>query len=204
VNGESRTGATTMQVEAGLDTGPVLLRRETEIGPDETAPELATRLAEIGAPLVAETVRKLSRGEIKPEPQDGSQATSAPILKKEDGRIEWSQPAQAIYNRIRGLQPWPGTLTSFRGKTCHIWGTPAPEQPVSADPGNIIFGDRTGPATQAVGAGPRPAPSGNLLVACGSRTALRLEFVQLEGRKRVTAREFSIGARLTPSDHFPS
>ncbi len=103
VNGETRTGVTTMQVSAGLDTGPMLLKHETGIGPDETAPQLAARLAEAGAPLVAETLRKLDRGEITPEPQDNSQATLAPLLKKEDGRIDWSQPAQAIYNRIRRL-----------------------------------------------------------------------------------------------------
>ncbi|MDE3109839.1 MAG: methionyl-tRNA formyltransferase, partial [Acidobacteriota bacterium] len=105
VNGESRTGLTTMQIDAGLDTGPTLLRYETPIGPDETAPELAARLAEAGAPLVAETLRKLDRGEIAPAPQDHSRATHAPPLSKSDGRIDWSLTAPNIYNCIRGLDP---------------------------------------------------------------------------------------------------
>ena len=187
VNGEARTGVTTMQVNAGLDTGPILLKYETEIGPDETAPQLAARLAEAGAPLIAETLRKLDRGNVTPEPQDDSQATLAPLLKKEDGRIDWSQPAQAIYNRIRGLQPWPGAFTTFRGKNCHIWGRPADDaiqtQP-PAPPGAIIV------------------TAGELAVACGGNTAFHIDLAQLEGRKRVTAREFASGARLAPTDRF--
>lgn len=200
VNGETHTGVTTMQVEAGLDTGPILMKQEAVIAPDETAPQLAARLAESGAPLVVETLRKLSRGEITPRPQDNSQATLAPILKKEDGRIDWGQPAPAIYNRIRGLQPWPGAFTTFRGKTCQIWGTPAAEQSISLPPGNIIEGAEAGLTLGR----PGERAQGNLLVACGNGTALGLDAVQLEGRKRVTAREFSSGARLTPGDQFGS
>ena len=130
-NGETRTGLTTMKIDAGLDTGPMLLKYETPIGPDETAPQLSARLAEAGAPLIAETLRRLALGEINrseitPEPQDSSQVTLAPPLKKEDGRIDWSLPAQKIYNRMRGFDPWPGAFTTFRGKTCHVWGRPAP------------------------------------------------------------------------------
>jgi len=187
VNGETRTGVTTMQVNAGLDTGPILLKYETEIGPDETAPQLAARLAEAGAPLIAETLRKLDRGELTPEPQDDSQATLAPLLKKEDGRIDWSQPAQAIYNRIRGLQPWPGAFTAFRGKNCHIWGKPAVDA-IQAQP----------PAPS----GAIVASPGELTVVCGGNTALRLEFLQVEGRKRVNSREFASGARIVPNDRF--
>ena len=116
-----------MQIDSGLDTGPMLLKYETEIAPDETAPELYARLAEAGAPLIVETLRALDRGTITPTPQDNSQATLAPPLKKEDGRINWSLPAQKIYNRIRGFQPWPGTFTTFRSKQCAIWGKPAPD-----------------------------------------------------------------------------
>ncbi|HUJ33320.1 MAG TPA: methionyl-tRNA formyltransferase [Candidatus Acidoferrum sp.] len=188
VNGETRTGVTTMQVNAGLDMGPILLTREVGIASDETAIDLAARLAEIGAPLVAETLRNLDCGEISPEPQDDSQATFAPLLKKEHGRIDWSQPAQAIYNRIRGLQPWPGAFTSFRGKTCQIWGRPALDANIAASPGSILS--------------PAIPRGGELAVACGDGTALRLEFLQLEGRKRVTTREFASGAHLTPSDRF--
>ncbi len=183
VNGEARTGLTTMQINPGLDTGPMLLKYETEIAPDETAPQLAVRLSEAGAPLMVETLRRLSSGEIQPIPQDDSQASFAPILKKEDGLVDWSLTAQQIYNRIRGLQPWPGTFTKFRSKTCHIWGAPA-QTPTSAPAGTLLTQDN------------------QLLVACGDHTTLALESVQMEGRKRVTAREFANGARLAPGEKF--
>ena len=185
LNGENRTGLTTMNIDAGLDTGPMLLRFETEIGDDETAPELYARLSLAGAPLVAETLLGLDRGTITPEPQDSSQASFAPPLKKEEGRIDWSVSAQRIYNRIRGLQPWPGAFSSFRGKNCSIWGRPLsmPSAAVGL-PGEILKAES------------------NVVVSCGGATALRLEFVQLEGRKRVTALEFANGARLAPGDHF--
>jgi len=108
INGETRTGVTTMQIDAGLDTGDMLLKYETAIGVDETAPELTVRLSEAGAPLIVETLQKLDRGEITPTPQDNSQATVAPVLKKDDGKIDWQLSARKIYNRIRGLQPWIG------------------------------------------------------------------------------------------------
>jgi methionyl-tRNA formyltransferase len=184
VNGETRTGLTTMKIDSGLDTGPMLLKYETEIGPDETAPELSARLAEAGAPLVAETLRKLDRGHITPTPQDNSQASLAPVLKKEDGRIDWTLSAREIYNHIRGLQPWPGAFTTFRQKLCHIWGKPVPEA-FAGGPGGIIFpGD------------------GGLVVVCGEGTVLRVEQVRLEGRNRVTAGDFLRGARLTPGERF--
>jgi methionyl-tRNA formyltransferase len=184
LNGETRTGLTTMRIDAGLDTGPMLLKYETEIGPDETAPELYARLAEAGAPLLAETLRGIERGTLTPAPQDNSQATFAPPLKKEEGRIDWSLPVQKIYNRIRALQPWPGTFTSFRGKNCAIWGRPADLAPSQQPPGAIALrGD-------------------NVIVACGEGSALRIDSVQLEGRKRITAREFANGARLAPDDRF--
>lgn len=185
-NGETRTGLTTMQIDAGLDTGPMLLKYETEIGADETSPELAARLAEAGGPLMAETLRRLTRGEIAPTPQENSEATFAPLLKKEDGKIDWSLPAPAIYNRIRGLQPWPGTFSSFRGKNCHVWGKPAAARLGGELPGTILTsGD-------------------DVIVACAEGTGLRLESVQLEGRKRVTPREFANGARLAPGERLES
>lgn len=184
ISGETRTGVTSMQVTAGLDTGPVLLTSETGISADETTPELSARLAEMGAPLIVETLRKLERGEITPHLQDDSRATLAPLLKKEDGRVDWTQAAQSIYNRIRGLQPWPGAFTVFRGKTCHIWGRPLSE-PFAPGPSGTIAIDKQ-----------------QLAVACGHGTALRVEFVQLEGRKRITAREFASGARLSEGDRF--
>ena len=115
------TGVTTMRIDAGLDTGDILLQWETPIGPDETAPELSARLAEAGADLLVRTLAGFCAGTIQPRPQDDSLATYAPILKKEDGRIDWSNPAQQIHDLIRGFQPWPGAHTSFRGQSLHLW-----------------------------------------------------------------------------------
>jgi methionyl-tRNA formyltransferase len=185
--GETRTGLTTMRIDAGLDTGPILMRQEIGIGADETAPELALRMAEAGAPLVADTLRKLDRGEIAPVQQERAGVTLAPPLKKEEGQIEWPRPAQQIYNQIRGLEPWPGAFTTFRGQLCQIRGRPAPKP-------EIVGG---APGTVSVA-------GGVLFVACGEKTFLRVETLQLEGRKRVSAREFANGARLSPGDRFGS
>jgi len=187
VNGETRTGVTSMQIDAGLDTGPMLLKYETEIGRDETAPELTARLAEAGAPLIAETLRGIESGKIAATAQDGSQATLAPPLKKEDGRIDWWLSARKIYNRIRGLQPWPGAFTTFRGKSCQIWGKPLKPVAVGGMPGILL-----------------PTKEDGLLVICGGESVLRVEHVQPEGRKRVTAQEFLSGARLVPGERFGS
>ena len=181
LNGERKTGLTTMRLDAGLDTGPILMQQEIEIGSDETASELAKRMAELGAPLVAESLIKLERGEITPVPQDSTKATYAPILTKEQGRIDWSQTAGEIYNRIRGLAPWPGAFTTFRGKLCHVWGRPSVPVAGEAIPQN-------GGALIASGAA--------IEVVCGKGTRLQLEAVQIEGRKRISAREFVNGARL--------
>jgi methionyl-tRNA formyltransferase len=187
VRGETRTGLTTMRIDAGMDTGPTLLRVELDIGPDETASQLASRMAATGPELVVETLRGLERGELTPLPQDHSQATMAPLLKKEDGRIDWSLPAEQIYNRIRGLEPWPGAYTRFEGQLCHIWGRAArAPEPAAADavPGTLI------------------ESGSELLVACGQASWLRLEALQLEGRKRVAAPEFARGARLAAGKGF--
>jgi methionyl-tRNA formyltransferase len=183
IKGESKTGLTTMRLDPGLDTGPVLLQRETEIGSDETAPELAERMAKLGAPLVAESLIKLDRGEVLPIPQDSTQASYAPMLTKEHGRIDWTRPAGEIYNRIRGLAPWPGAFTTFRGRLCHIWGRPS-GQATARDVGTLIVSDAA------------------IEVICGEGTRLRLEGVQIEGRKRVSAREFVNGARLRRGERF--
>lgn len=200
LNGETRAGVTTMKIDAGLDTGPMLLRYETEIGRDETAPELAARLAEAGAPLVVETLRKLDRGEIAPVPQVALEATFAPPLRKEDGRIDWQLSAQHIRNQIRGLDPWPGAFTRFRGKTCRIWGRPLTVDDFpksSAGAGRLALNAPVSP----VPPGTIHASDSLIYVSCGG-SALVLTFVQLEGRKRVSAGEFANGARLAPSERF--
>ena len=182
ISGETRTGVTTMRIDAGLDTGPMLERTEVEIGADETAPELSRRLAEAGAPLIVSTLGKLERGEIVPEAQDSSQATLARPLKKEDGATDWSLTAAQIYNRVRGLEPWPGAYTTFRGQTMQFWGRRSQSGDAPGAPGSL-----------------RSSRDG-IFVACGSGTWLQLEEVQLEGRKRVRARDFANGARLGPSE----
>jgi len=191
-NGETRTGLTTMQVDAGLDTGPTLMTMEMEIGAQETSPELSARMAEAGAPLVAESLRGLASGEIAPQPQDHSKATVARLLKKEDGRIDWTASATTIYNRMRAFQPWPGAYTTFRKKTCGVWGKPATTAEAS--------GAAAGSAWRV--AGMIWVSGGEIFVSCGEATALRVESVQAEGRKRVTAQEFAAGARLTPEDRL--
>jgi methionyl-tRNA formyltransferase len=185
-NGETVTGLTTMQIDAGMDTGPTLLRREIEIGPDETSPELAARMSAIGADLIVESILRFDRGEISPAPQEEKNVSYAPILKKEDGRIDWRQTAQQIYNRMRGFTPWPGSHTTFRGQTCHLWGRPETREAMGAHntPGEIV------PVAKEIH------------VLCGERTSLRLESVQVEGRKKISAREFANGARITPNDRF--
>jgi methionyl-tRNA formyltransferase len=192
VNGETRTGATTMRIDAGVDTGDILLQREIDIGPAETAPELTVRLSELGAPLMAETLRGLAAGTIAPRPQDHAKASHAPMLKKEDGRIDWNRPAQVIYNRMRGFEPWPGAYTVFRGQTCHLFG-----EPVSKEESLRLHPEATTAPEGTL------SPGGNsLFVSCGNATVLRLLAVKLEGRKQVSAAEFANGARLASGERF--
>jgi methionyl-tRNA formyltransferase len=185
-NGETVTGVTTMQIDAGMDTGPILLQRELEIAPDETSPELAERMSAIGAELVVDSLLRFERGEIQLAPQDSQKASYAKILKKEDGRIEWQRTARQIYNRMRGFTPWPGTYSTFRGQTCHLWGRPGGGADAEGHkpPGEIVTASK------------------EIYVVCGERTCLRLESVQVEGRKRISTREFANGARLTPGERF--
>src|SRR3954451_17312413 len=119
-NGESVTGVTTMRIDVGLDTGDMLLQSEIPIAPEDTAVTLSPKLAELGAALMVETLQRLEAGKLSPTPQDDSRATLAPILKKEDGRIDYSRSAPEIHNRLRGFQPWPGAFTSFRGKSLAV------------------------------------------------------------------------------------
>jgi methionyl-tRNA formyltransferase len=185
-NGETVTGLTTMQIDAGMDTGPTILRHEVAIEPDETSPELATRMSFIGAVLVAETLLHFDRGEISPVAQPIEGATYAPILKKTEGRIDWSLPAQQIYNRMRGFTPWPGSYSTFRGQTCNLWGVPETRGTAGElhHPGEIVSSPK------------------EIFIVCGVGTCLRLESVQIEGRKKISAREFANGARLAPGEQF--
>jgi methionyl-tRNA formyltransferase len=203
LNNEKTTGLTTMQIDAGLDTGPMLLQYETPIGPGETAPELTARLAESGAPLMAETLHKLDRNELFPLPQENSLATFAPLLRKNDGLIEWELSPEYIYSRIRGLQPWPGAFTTFRGKNCQIWGKPFSAADITLSPERYVAlgvepnTQRVFPPVGVI----KPMKFG-VFVTCGSSNLLRLDYVQLEGRNRVTVQEFVNGAHLAPGERF--
>jgi methionyl-tRNA formyltransferase len=181
-NGESRTGVTTMRIDAGLDTGDMLLKWETGIGPAENAVELSRRLARAGADLLVETLAGLTAGTIVPQKQDHSQASLAPILKKEDGSIDWKWPARKIFNRTRGLLPWPGAYSFFRGQMFHVWKARVAENPATGVPGQLL------PQRK------------RLLVACGEGTALEPLEVQVEGRKRMPVEAFLNGQRLNDNE----
>jgi methionyl-tRNA formyltransferase len=171
--GETVTGVTTMRIDAGLDTGDILLQTAVPIAPNDTAEDMAPRLAAIGADLMVETLHGLRAGTIHPQPQDNSKATLAPILKREDGRIDFHLTAQEICNRLRGFQPWPGTFTSFHGKNLHLW--------------------KAYPADRAIPQGELLVEGDRLLVGCGESSALELLEMQLEGKKRMAARDFVHG-----------
>jgi methionyl-tRNA formyltransferase len=188
-NGERETGVTIMQMDEGMDTGPMLAKRATAIGEEETAPELSTRLAQIGAELLSETLPRIERREIPPVTQDHREATYAPMLKREDGLIDWSMSARGIANRVRAFQPWPGTYTNFRGGRLIIWrGHEAPtraDADSSAVAGTILKIDESG-----------------ITVVCSGLSALLIQEVQIEGKRRVAAREFANGAHLKPGDRI--
>ncbi|MCA1630362.1 MAG: methionyl-tRNA formyltransferase [Acidobacteria bacterium] len=180
VRGERETGVTTMMIEEGLDTGAILLQRATPIGDDETAPELLARLADTGAELLGETLARLD--EIEPRPQREGEATHAPILKREDGLLDWGMSAQEIERRVRGFQPFPNSFTTFRAQRLVVWSA----QPVNdvTSSGTTSSGTRGEIIT---------AHGDELIVACGDGSALKLSEVQTEGKRRMSARDFLNG-----------
>jgi methionyl-tRNA formyltransferase len=139
-------------------------------------------------------LRGLAAGKIIPHPQNHATATLAPILKKENGRIDWHCPAQEIYNRMRGFSPWPGAYTTFRGQTCHLSAVPVSSQ--------VFISQLSG--TASVAPGTLFAEKNALFVFCGKATVLRIQSVKLEGRKQVSGSEFAMGARLKPGERFGS
>jgi methionyl-tRNA formyltransferase len=181
-NGETQTGVTTMRIDAGLDTGDILLQKEISIAPSDTAETLAPRLAAVGADLMVETLRGLQARTIHPRPQDHAKATMAPILKKEDGQIDFRRPAAEILNRLRGFQPWPGAFTTFRGKNLHVW--------------NAASLQRALPMGQLL------VEADRLFVGCGAGTGLELLEVQPEGKKRMPARDFVHGYRPSTGERL--
>jgi methionyl-tRNA formyltransferase len=189
-SGESVTGVTTMRIDAGLDTGDILMQREISIDLKDTAETLGPKLASIGADLMVETLRGLENGQVRPTPQDHSQATLAPILKKEDGRMDFARSANNLFNRLRGFQPWPGAFTIFKGKTLQVHRAQPVQHAIQLTPGEVaVEGTR-------------------LFVGCGedkakdADTTLELIEVQPEGKRRMTAQEFINGYRLKSGDRL--
>ena len=183
-SGESVTGVTTMRIDAGLDTGDILLQKEIPILADDTAETLAPRLADLGAALMIETLYGLQAGTLTGRSQDHSKATLAPVLKKEDGLIDFQRTAVEIWNRLRGFQPWPGAYTRFRGKQLQIHAAkPLPSLSTST-PGELV------------------AENDSFIVGCGNKSALEVTELQLEGKKRMSARDFLHGYRLTPGERL--
>jgi methionyl-tRNA formyltransferase len=182
--GETVTGLTTMKIDAGLDTGDILLQQAIPIAPNDTAETLAPKLAAVGADLTVTTLRGLQNGNIHPRQQDQGQATLAPLLKKEDGLIDFSRPATEILNRMRGFQPWPGAYSKFRGKNLQVWKAAALARALLL-PELKVEDDR-------------------LLVGCGQGTAIELLELQLEGKRRTSASEFIRGYRPQPGEKLSS
>lgn len=182
-NGEQETGVTIMQIDAGLDTGDMVLKENVAIGPDETAPELGARLAPIGAQLLLEAIREIEAGSIRREKQNDSEASYAPILKKEDGRIDWSAPAETIYNRLRGFAPWPGAYTAFRGQPLIVLrAKPAEGRDIA--PGVLKVEHR------------------RLFAGCGEATALELLEVQPAGKRGMATDAFLNGYKIASGERL--
>jgi len=177
IDGETETGITTMYMDVGLDTGDMLVKKILAIGPEETAGELHDRLATLGRETMEETLRQLGAGTLQREVQDDEQSTYASMMKKEDGRIDWSRPAREIHNHVRGLDPWPGAYTTINGELLKLAET-RPEATKGDKPGCVIKADKDG-----------------VCVACGSGS-LRIQQLQLAGRKRLAAADFLRGCPL--------
>jgi len=184
VNGEEETGVTTMFIEPELDSGPILLQRKTRIGEKETAPQLMKRLADTGAELLAETLAQFHV--ITPRPQHNRDATFAPLLKKEDGLINWSNSAFTIERCVRGFQPWPNAHTNIKSRELIVWSAePTILSDDDAQPGEVVR-----------------AHGDELVVKCGEHTALRLVEVQPAAKRRIPARDFLNGVHLKVGDRF--
>jgi methionyl-tRNA formyltransferase len=179
-NGETVTGVTTMRIDAGLDTGDIFLQQEIPIAYDDTAETLAPRLAIIGADLMVETLRGLQKVSIHSQHQDDSRSTLAPILKKEDGFVDFSRSAFEIFNRMRGFQPWPGAYTKFRGKNLQILKAQTVSKTISS--AELFVRDS------------------RLFVGCAHDSSLELLELQLEGKKRTSAQDFVHGYRPKPGE----
>jgi methionyl-tRNA formyltransferase len=182
-SGETVTGVTTMRLDAGLDTGPMLLAQAIPVGEEETAVDVYENLAEVGAPLMVETLRHLEAGELFPTPQDHALATLAPILTRDDGRIDFTRTAREIHNRWRGFQPWPGAFTMLRGKK-FIAHRLHPVNHTPIEPGIIHLHE------------------GRFLAGCGQETVIEFDEVQLEGKRRMPAAGLLRGYQINSGERL--
>lgn len=180
INGEEKTGVTTMLTDIGLDTGDILLERETEIGKDETAGELFDRLAEMGAELLKETIEKLERNELEPKKQNDAEATKCSMIKKEHGHIDFSKSEKAIHDLVRGMNPWPCAYAMLEGEAVKIWRTRRiPTKKTGSKAGSILCADK----------------QNGLIVKCGDGDIEILE-LQFPGSKRMSAQAAMLGHEL--------
>jgi methionyl-tRNA formyltransferase len=185
VRGETETGVTTMLIDEGLDTGPTLLSETTPIGDDETAAELEPRLARLGARVLLDTLQAVDAGTLRPVPQDGARATLAPIIAKEEGRLDWTMSATTLARRVRGFHPWPGTTATLQGRALKVLAARPEGSGAAAEPGTIVA----------------LRPEG-FVVGCGDASALLVTRVQPESRRPMAADAFAAGARLSPGSRF--
>jgi methionyl-tRNA formyltransferase len=183
-SGETETGVTTMRLDAGLDTGPMLLARKVPIGEEETAVDVYENLAEVGAELMVETLRRLEKGDLYPAIQDHVLATHAPILTREDGRIDFNRSAKEIRDRWRGFQPWPGAFTTLRGKKLIVHRMKSVEHEKPLAPGLLHIHEN------------------RILAGCGGGTAIAFEELQLEGKRRMEVSEFLRGNPIDSGDRL--
>jgi methionyl-tRNA formyltransferase len=195
-NGERETGITIMQMDAGMDTGSMLAKRAIEIYDEETAPQLSARLALLGAESLSETLRAIERGEIAPELQDERKATYAPMLKREDGLVDWRMTAREIANRTRAFQPWPGTYTLFRGARLTFWRAREVEIKIESGESESVKGELVEPGVIT------SIDNSGIVVACAGSTFLRIEELQTEGKRRMIARDFVNGMRISAGERI--
>jgi len=178
--GEKETGVTIMQMDEGLDTGPILLQSKIDIRPDETAPELTSRLSDLGTGLLIESLSMLERGDLIPQAQDDAQASLAPILKREDGLVDWTMTASEIFDRLRGFTPFPGCYTKLDGRRLEFIEAYNKEHAAAGEPGLIA-----------------EIAKDSFTVFCGSGTQLLVRSVQAEGKRPMGVRDFLNGSRIT-------
>lgn len=185
LNGDKTTGVTIMHMAPALDAGDIILQRETAIGPDETAPELFQRLAELGGGLLVEAVEQIAKGEATRTPQLEADATYAPMLGRELSPMDWSKDGQTLHDQVRGLLPWPCATAEFGGVRCKVFSTAVLDGTTDLAPGTVAEAGKDG-----------------IVMACGVGTLLRVKELQPDGKKRMAAADFLRGRSLTAGERL--